>query len=96
MSVDWKTYVLPDRAEPTAGSGLHAFLLASQTSPVRLSAATLRRIDTRLVQYLIAVGRDWANRGLPFTLSDVSPPLAAILTQIGATQSLLPTQEPGA
>lgn len=93
MSVEWKTYALPDRLETVAGSDLHAFLVAHQTDRVRISAAALRRMDTRLVQYLIAVARDWANRKTDFVLCDVPPKQAQILTLIGVTQSLLPWQE---
>ena len=96
MTAEWKSFVLPDRVEAIAGSGLHAFLLAQQTSPVRLSAAALRRVDTRLVYYLIAVARDWAHRGVPFVIADVAAPQAAILRQTGVTPALLPWQEAGA
>lgn len=93
MSVDWKTYVLPERVELVADSGLHAFLLAHAEAPVRLSAAGLRRLDTRLIEYLIAVARDWAARGQGFTLGDLAPAQAAALLRIGVTAEILPRQE---
>lgn len=96
MSVDWKSFTLPDRIETIAESELHAFLLANQTAPVRLSAASLRRIDTRMLQYLIIVAQDWALRNIAFVVCDVKAPQAAMLTLIGVTQALLPWQEVGA
>jgi len=96
MQVDWKIYILPGRVDSIADSGLHAFLLAHPQAPVRLSAAALRRLDARLIEYLIAVAREWANRGTAFVLCDLAPPQAKILTLIGVTQALLPWQEAGA
>ena len=96
MYVDWKTYALPERVDSIADSGLHAFLLAHLQAPVRLSAATLRRLDMQLIEYLIAVARDWANRGTGFLLCDLAPPQAKTLTLIGVTPALLPWQEAGA
>jgi len=96
MDVDWKTYALPERVDSIADSGLHAFLLAHPQAPVRLSAATLRRLDMQLVEYLIAVARDWATRETGFVLCDLAPPQAKILTLIGVTPALLPWQEAGA
>lgn len=96
MSAEWKTFSLPDRAEGIALSGLQAFLLAQQSEPVRLSAAAWRRVDTRLVQYLMAVSQDWASRKVDFLLGDVPAPQAAILSLIGVTPELLTWQEAGA
>ena len=93
MSLDWKTFALPERVELRAESGLHRFLLAHRDAAVRLSAARLRRVDTRVVQYLMAVARDWADRGLGFVVSDIAAPQAAVLTLIGVTPELLPWQE---
>ena len=96
MSVDWKTYVLPERVDSIADSGMHAFLLAHPHAPVRLSAAGLRKLDTRLIEYLLAVARDWAARGVGFVLCDLAPPQAKVLTLLGITPALLPWQEFGA
>lgn len=93
MSADWKSYALPDRADDSDLSGLHAFLLAHQSDPVRLSARAWRRIDTRLVQYLITAARDWKDRKLGFVLGDVPAPQAALLTLISVTPDLLTWQE---
>ena len=96
MSVDWKTYALPERVDSIADSGLHAFLLAHPQAPVRLSAAALRRLDTRLIEYLLAVARDRADHEIGFVLCDIASPQAKVLTLIGVTQALLPWQEAGA
>lgn len=93
MSVDWKTYVLPDRVDLGTDSGLHAFLVAHAEAPVRLSAVGLRRLDTRLIEYLIAVARDWAARGQAFALGDLAPAQAKALVRIGVTPDILPWQE---
>lgn len=96
MPVDWKTYALPERVDQIAESGLHAFLLAHQHAPVRLSAAALRRLDTGLIEYLMAVAQDWAARGVGFALCDLAPPQARVLTLIGVTPAMLPWQEASA
>lgn len=93
MSAEWKTFSLPDRAEGIALAGLQDFLRAHQSLPVQLSAAAWRRLDTRLLQYLIAVSQDWTARNLGFVLADVPSPQAAILSLIGVTPDLLTWQE---
>ena len=85
MSVDWKTYSLSARAAFGPGHGLIDFLKAHRTQPVRLDAAALDRVDTLLVQMLVAAGRDWAGRGLGFEVTGVGARLAADLAQIGLT-----------
>ncbi len=93
MSGDWKTFALPDRADGIASSGLQAFLLAHSSDALRLSARGWRRLDTRLVQYLIAVSQDWGDRKLGFQITDMPAPQAALLTLIGVTPDLMNWQE---
>jgi len=93
MSVGWKTFVLPERVDLVADSGLQGFLLAHHAEPVRVSAARLKRVDSLLVQYLMAVARDWATRGVGFAVTDVAAPQADILKLIGVTPDLLPWAE---
>jgi len=85
MSVDWKTFELPERSALDPALGLVAFLKANRTHPVRLQAQAITAVDTRLLQYLIAASRDWQGRGLDFVMTGVSPRVEAEFARIGLT-----------
>jgi anti-anti-sigma regulatory factor len=92
MSVDWKTFVLPEKSALDPAQGLAAFLQANRTNPVRLQAQAMTAIDTRLLQYLIAAARDWQGRALDFVVTDVSPRLGTEFARIGLTTDHLTWQ----
>lgn len=85
MSVDWKTFVLPEKSALDPAKGLAAFLRANRAHSVRLQAKAIVSIDTRLLQYLIAAGRDWQSRGLDFAVIGISARLEAEFARIGLT-----------
>lgn len=85
MSVEWKTFVLPEKSALDAKGGLAAFLQANRAHPVRLQARALTTVDTRLFQYLIAAARDWRARGVELEVVGATPRLAAELERIGVT-----------
>lgn len=92
MSVDWKTFVLPERSALDPAQGLAAFLRENRAHPVRLQAQGVSVLDTRLVQYLIAATAAWRAGALDFVVTGVSPRLEAEFARIGLTADHLTWQ----
>jgi anti-anti-sigma regulatory factor len=85
-------FALPERLSVTEENALLPFLRANPEAPVDVSTARLRRIDTPLVQVLLAAAADRRARGVPFRLTGVSPDQAAQLSALGVTDALLNIQ----
>ena len=97
-------FTLPERISVTAENALLPFLRAHPDAAVEVSAAALRRLDTPLVQVLLAAaagsaqltGRpaaaDRRNRGIPFCLTGLGAEHAAQLSVLGVTGALLETR----
>lgn len=92
MTVEWKTFVLPEKAALEPVHGLAAFLQVNQAHPIRLQAQAVSAVDTRLLQYLIAAAREWQGRGLSFEVTGVGRRLAADFERIGLTADHLTWQ----
>jgi len=92
MSVEWKTFVLPEKSALESAYGLAAFLHPNRSYPIRLQADALSAVDTRLLQYLIAAARDWRSRELAFVVTGVGPRLVAEFHRIGLTADHLTWQ----
>lgn len=68
---------------------LQAFLASARERPVCLNAARLTRPDTLLVQLLVAARRDWAARGLSFTLIETPDRVVEALSLLGLGPDLI-------
>lgn len=79
------TFDLPERVPVTGDNALVPFLRQNPDQPLRLSAARLRRLETPLVQVLLAAAADWRRRGVPFVLAEVSAAQADVLRLLGVT-----------
>ncbi len=80
---------LPERADPLADPSLLAFLRAHRDRPMTVSAARLRQFSAALAELLLVAAADWRGRGVPFTISGLSPLHQAQLGLLGL-DALLP------
>ena len=80
---------LPDRYSFDEDTTLRVFLQENSDRKVMISAQNLRRIDSLLVQYLIAAARRWAGRGLSFQVIHLRAELARSIALLGVTSDLL-------
>lgn len=92
MSVDWRTFVLPERSALDPAQGLAAFLKSSRGCPVRIQAQAMTVADTRLLQYLMAASRAWKDQSIDFVVTGVGPRLDAEFAWIGLTADHLTWQ----
>ncbi|MDT8856012.1 STAS domain-containing protein [Paracoccaceae bacterium Fryx2] len=83
---------MPERGGLGEARGLEAFLRDQVAAPVRLDASAVQRLDTLLLQYLLAAGRAWSRRGLGFEVTGVGAALGAELALVGLTPDLLAWQ----
>lgn len=88
-------FTLPDRISVTEANALLPFLREHTEVPVEISAVRLSRLDTLLVQTLLAAAADRQARGIGFCLTDLAPDLAAGLAGFGVTQEQLSYQHSG-
>ena len=80
---------LPERYSFDEDTSLRVFLQENSDQNVMISAQNLRRIDSLLVQYIIAAARRWGGRGLAFQVTQLRAELAQSLTILGVTPDLL-------
>jgi anti-anti-sigma regulatory factor len=80
---------LPERLSVVEENAFLPFLRANPHAALTVSAARLRRMDTALVQTLLAAAADWRARGVPFTLTGLSPDRADQLRALGVTDDML-------
>jgi anti-anti-sigma regulatory factor len=85
-------FELAERVSVTGDNALVPFLRQNPDVPVRLSARRLRRLDTPLVQVLLAAAADRRRRGVGFALCDVSPAQVDLLASLGVTEAVLPME----
>ena len=85
-------FILPDRISVASDNALLPFLRNNPDAALDVSALRLRRLDTPLVQLLLAAAADRRARGIPFRLTSVDPDLAAQLSALGVTDALLSFQ----
>lgn len=83
---------LAERITVTGNNPLVPFLRENPDMPVRISAARLRRLDTPLVQLLLAAAADRRRRGVGFVVTGLSPAQRDLLTSLGVTDAVLPME----
>lgn len=83
---------LPERVSVTGDNALIPFLRQNPDTAVRISAGRLRRLDTPLVQVLLAAAADRRRRGLDFVVSGLSEGHVDQLAALGVTQAVLPME----
>ena len=71
------------------GDPLQQFLKENSGMAVVINLSALRRIDTLVLQLLLVAARDWARRGLGFTLVGLTQDVDEALLQMGAREDLL-------
>lgn len=89
MSDAPRIFNLPERYSFDEDTTLRVFLQENSDQNVMISAQNLRRIDSLLVQYLIAAARRWMGRGLSFQVVYLRGELAQSIALLGVTPDLL-------
>ena len=84
-----KLFHLPDRTRGAPDAGLQDFLRQNRDASLRISAATVTRLDVRLLQLMLSAARSWQERGLEICLCDIPAPVARMLGQLGVTPAML-------
>jgi hypothetical protein len=84
-------FTLPEKISVTSENTLVPFLRQHADVAVEVSAERLRRLDTPLVQTLLAAAADRRTRGIPFRLTGLGPDQVARLAGLGVTSDLLQT-----
>lgn len=82
-------FELPERLSVAGENALLPFLRQHSDTAVTVSCTGLRRLDTPLVQVLVAAAADRRARGIAFRLIGVSPAQSAQLALLGITPALL-------
>ena len=85
-------FALPDRISVVDENSLLPFLRDNPDAPLRISAARLRRLDTPLVQVLLAAAADRRARGIEFSLTGLTRDQAVQLSALGVTNAMLSFQ----
>jgi anti-anti-sigma regulatory factor len=88
-ALDMPVHPLPPRWSEAAHQALHDFLDAHRGGPVGLSAATVKRLDCLMVQFLLSAARDWAGKRLDFVLTQVPDHVESALVLLGITPDML-------
>ena len=83
---------LPGRISVAGENALVPFLRQNPDAPLRISATRLRRLDTPLVQTLLAAAADRRRRGTGVVLAGLSAAQADQLTALGVTTATLPME----
>jgi anti-anti-sigma regulatory factor len=76
-------YTLPERFAFDEDTSLKVFLREHKTSPVEINAMNLRKVDSLLLQYLIAAARVWQSNGLGFEITHLPQSLGDDLNLLG-------------
>lgn len=83
------SYSIPKKFAFDEDTSLKVFLRANQDAHVQIIASNLRKVDSLLLQYLIAAARAWAERQLTLELIHVPSDVGDCLTQLGIHQNSL-------
>lgn len=83
------SYTIPEKFAFDEDTSLKVFLRENQSESVQIVTANLRKIDSLLLQYLIAATRSWSARGLSFELTHVPSDIGDAMTQLGLDQNSL-------
>lgn len=89
MSNTTQIYTLPDKFAFDEDTSLKVFLREHTTDAIEINGQNLRRIDSLLLQYLIAAARCWRNNGLSFELSHLPAALGDDLNLLGIDSQTL-------
>lgn len=85
-------FELPERPRVAEDPTFLSFLRANADAGISVSAARLRKLDTPLVQLLLAAAAQWRARGLPFRLTGLPPDRVDQLRALGVTPDMLPLE----
>ncbi len=82
-------FELPERLSVVEGNAFLPFLRDNPDAALTVSAARLRRVDTLLVQCLLAAAADRRARGVAFRVTGLTADRADQLRALGVTDEML-------
>ena len=83
------TFLLPERYSFDEDTTLRAFLTEHKEANIEIAALNLRRIDSLLIQYLIAAAKSWGAKGLRFEVTGLRTELARSMQLLGVRPNIL-------
>ena len=89
MAGTWKDFALPEDFTPAEDGSLVRFLAQNSKSAVRIDMGNLRRLDTMLVELMLAAHATWAKAGLEFEVTRVSAANEEVFMHLGIRADLL-------
>lgn len=82
-------FVIPEKFAFDEDTSLKVFLCDNHSANVQINVGNLRKIDSLLLQYLIAANRAWTKRNLTMEITHVPSDIGDTMTQLGVDQNSL-------
>ncbi len=89
MQIAGKSHTISDKFSFDEDTALKVFLRENIDLPVEICAQNLRKVDSLLLQYLIAASQKWRGKGLSFSLTNLSPEVGNALNLLGIHDEIL-------
>jgi anti-anti-sigma regulatory factor len=89
MQIAGKGHTISDKFSFDEDTALKVFLRENIDLPVEICAQNLRKVDSLLLQYLIAASQKWRGKGLSFSLTNLSPEVGNALNLLGIHDEIL-------
>ena len=89
MQIAGKSHTIADKFSFDEDTALKVFLRENTDLPVEICAQNLRKVDSLLLQYLIAASLKWRSKGLDFSLTNLSPEVGTTLNLLGIHTEIL-------
>lgn len=89
MQIAGKSHTISDKFSFDEDTALKVFLRENINLPVEICAQNLRKVDSLLLQYLIAASQKWRGKGLSFSLTNLSPEVGNTLNLLGIHDEIL-------
>ena len=89
MQIAGKSHTIADKFAFDEDTTLKVFLRENTDLSVEICAQNLRKVDSLLLQYLIAASQKWRSKGLSFSLTNLSPQVGNSLNLLGIHEDIL-------
>lgn len=89
MQLAGKSHTIADKFSFDEDTALKVFLRENSDYSVEICAQNLRKVDSLLLQYLIAASRKWRGKGLNLFLTNLSPEVGNTLNLLGIRDEIL-------
>ena len=89
MHVAAKSHTISEKFSFDEDTALKVFLRENTELPVEICAQNLRKVDSLLLQYLIAASKTWRGKGLSFSVTNLPPEVGHTLNLLGIHEEVL-------